>query len=111
MNSSLPHAPGCTWELEKRGDMASLLDIFKETNGPNRQFVKGREGKEGGKEEGSKAKGLRGEKPCLLLPASLSPSFTSLPVIAPAFAPPSRVSPLSFRLRRCDLVRVVVGEV
>ena len=58
--------------------MASLLDIFKETNGPNRQFVKGREGKEGGKEEGSKAKGLRGEKPCLLLPAS--PSFLlSLP--------------------------------
>ena len=57
--------------------MASLLDIFKETNGPNRQFVKGREGKEGGKEEGSKAKGLRGEKPCLLLPAS--PSFFHFP--------------------------------
>ena len=59
--------------------MASLLDIFKETNGPNRQFVKGREGKEGGKEEGSKAKGLRGEKPCLLLPASLLPSFFHFP--------------------------------
>ena len=89
--------------------MASLLDIFKETNGPNRQFVKGKEGRrEGGKEE-AKQRVYEAKSRAFSFPPLLS-SFTSLPVIAPAFAP-SRVSPLSFRLRRCDLVRIVVGEV
>ena len=57
--------------------MASLLDIFKETNGPNRQFVKGRERRERRKE--AKQRVYEAKSRAFSFPP-LSPSFLlSLP--------------------------------